>query len=282
MIEHLYSLLKCPTCGASPDPSLPNCPGCGRSITSPRGNLDLLGDSARLEAERFAALYSELRTREGWADRDGLEDPSSGKNSLWRRRVESMSRAGQILARLNVGAARPVIVDVGSGGGWAARYLSHADVIAIDLLDSGSPWALAVRADMGHLPLQSAVADGALFAASLHYGALEKVLAEAARVLRVDGVLVVVDSPIYSDDVQQAQAVARSAAYYLKSGYPQLADRYHPIKSTTFRTALLESGFEIERFEIDSKRPRLWRFHRRPPGTLVVAHRVKEHDGTTG
>ena len=186
-----------------------------------------------------------------------------------------MARAGQILAGLTVGAARAVVVDVGSGGGWAARYLRDADVIAIDLLDVGSPWALGVRGDMSHLPLQDGVADGILFAASLHYGSLDEVLLEAARVLRVDGLLVVVDSPIYSDSAGQVQAAARSAAYYLKSGYPDLADRYHPISAMAFRTALLESGFEIERFEFGSGRSRLWRFRRRPPGTLVVAHRVK-------
>jgi SAM-dependent methyltransferase len=275
LIEHLYSLLECPTCGASPDPSFPNCPQCGRSITTPGGNLDLLDDSVRAAADRFAAQYSELRTKEGWVGSDGFEDPSSGNESIWRHRVQSISKVGQTFARLNVGDARPLIVDVGSGSGWAARYVSRADVIAMDLLDGESRWALAVRADMQRLPIRTAVADGILFAASLHYGALEPVLAEAGRVLRPDGLLVVVDSPIYADDIRQAQAAARSADYYSKAGYPELADRYHPIESSGLRRALLQSGFEIERFEVDNKWQRLLGRRRRPPATFVSARRSK-------
>ncbi|MGH7760276.1 MAG: class I SAM-dependent methyltransferase [Candidatus Dormibacteraceae bacterium] len=189
--------------------------------------------------------------------------------------MRSISEVGRIFARLNVGDARPLIVDVGSGSGWAARYVSRADVIAIDLLDVESRWALGVRADMRRLPIRTAVADGILFAASLHYGALEPVLAEAARVLRADGLLVVVDSPIYTDHIRRVQAVARSANYYLKAGYPELADRYHPIESSGFRRALLDSGFEIERFEVGNKWRQLLRLHRRPPATFVAARRSK-------
>jgi SAM-dependent methyltransferase len=273
LIEHLYSFLECPTCGTSPNPSRPNCPQCGRSITTPGGNLDLLHDSVRAAADRFAALYSDLRTKEGWAGSDGFEDPTKGKDSLWRDRVQSISKVGRVFARLNAGDARPLIVDVGSGSGWAARYVSRADVIAIDLLDVESRWALAVRADMQRLPIRTAVADGILFAASLHYGVLEPVLTEAARVLRADGLLIVVDSPIYADDIRQTQAAARSADYYLKAGYPELADRYHPIEASGFRRALLQTGFDIERFEVDNKWQRRLRLRRRPPATFVSARR---------
>lgn len=243
-------------------------------MTTPKGGLDLLDDDLRPEADRFTTPYRELRTKEGWVGPDGHEDPSGGGEALWHRRLELIAEAAHIFAQLPTGDKRPVIVDVGSGNGWAARYLTTADVIAIDLLDVGSSWALGVRADMRRLPIRAGVVDGILFAASLHYGAVNEVVMEAARVLHSDGLMVVVDSPIYPSHETLARAVARSAAYYSRAGYPELADFYHPVESTALKAALVASGFEIERFEVDSKRHAFWRLQRRPPATLVVARRL--------
>jgi SAM-dependent methyltransferase len=164
---------------------------------------------------------------------------------------------------------------VGSGSGWAARYLDAADVIAIDLLDVRPSSAVAVRADMSRLPVRTGVVDGILFAASFHYGLIDEVVSEAARVLRPDGLMVVIDSPIYPDREAQARAVKRAATYYGKAGHPELADRYHPVESGSFKTALAESGFELGHFEIGLERRRLWHLRHRAPAAFVVARRLR-------
>lgn len=275
MNPHLYSFLTCPQCGAAPVPNLPKCPRCGRPLATRWGGLDLLDDNLRDEADRFSALYRKLRTKEGWVGPSGREDPLDDKKAIWQRRLELISEAAQIFAGLTMDEIRPVIVDVGSGDGWAARYL-NADVIAVDLLEVGSAWALAVRADMRRLPIRTASVDGILFAASMHYGAVDEVVMEGARVLRGDGVMIVADSPIYPDHGRQELAVARSVAYYSKAGYPELADRYHPIESDVLKAALTGSGFTIERFETHSRgRAFGGLFQRRPPGTFVVARRLR-------
>lgn len=276
MDERLYGLLTCPRCGTSPRPNSELCPGCGRTAIGSSGQLDLLDDDSRPKADRFAAQYRALRTREGWADSSGREDPEGGRKQLWKGRLESVSEAATILAREWTSRARPVVADIGSGGGWAARHLGDADVIAFDLLDvSAPPAALAVRADMRKLPLRSATVDAVLYAASLHYSPVADAVGEAARVVRPNGLMVAVDSPIYEDARAQAQAVARTAAYYSGAGYPGLSDHYYPINVVELRAVLIDSGFAIERLDIQGAASRVWlRLAHKAPTSLMVARRV--------
>jgi SAM-dependent methyltransferase len=226
------------------------CRGCGRSIIAAGGGLDLLDDQGRQAADRFAAQYTALRRREGWIGPDGREDPETGELRLWRRRLESVTEAATALPSRWTGAGRPVVVDIGSGGGWAARYFRYADVIAIDLLDAGIvPDVLQVRGDMRSLPLRDSTVDVAFYAASLHYAPVSDSIDEAARVLRAGGVVVAIDSPIYGDRRGQAMAEARSAAYYAEAGFPELAAHYHPIDVAALRAALAGAGFEVLRLE---------------------------------
>ncbi|HEV2036602.1 MAG TPA: class I SAM-dependent methyltransferase [Candidatus Dormibacteraeota bacterium] len=240
------------------------------------GQLDLLDDDSRPEADRFAAQYRALRTREGWADSSGREDPEGGRTQLWKGRLESVSEAATMLAREWTSSARPIVADIGSGGGWAARHLGDADVIAFDLLEVPAPAApLAVRADMRKLPLRNATVDAVLYAASLHYAPVADAVAEAARVVRPHGLMVAVDSPIYKDARAQAQAVARSAAYYSGAGYPDLTNHYHPVNVVELRAVLIDSGFEIERLNIQGPASRGWlRLAHKAPTSLMVARRV--------
>ncbi len=158
-----------------------------------------------------------------------------------------------------------MVVDIGSGGGWAARYLRDADVIAIDILDiDGRPDVLQVRADMRSLPLRDSTVDVAFYAASLHYAPVSDAIGEAARVLRPGGLLVAFDSPMYGDRRRQAQAEARSAAYYADAGFPELAAHYHPIDVTALRAALASEGFDVLRLEAGAGARRSWQGLGRP------------------
>lgn len=198
----------------------------------------------------------------------------SGKPSMWRSRVKSISRAAAYLAMLKFSGRKPVILDVGSGGGWASRFLGGAEVISIDLIPQPTG-KLTVRADMRRLPLVNSSVDGALFAASLHYGDPGDVIPEAARVLRSGGLVVAVDSPIYPDVRSRAAAINRSNSYYLNAGFPRLAERYRPLEANELRRVFDESGFRVERWEVDSRVSRAFRrVTNQPRGSLVVARRV--------
>jgi SAM-dependent methyltransferase len=272
MTTRLFQLLMCPRCGTAPDPGHARCPGCGRSVIAARGGLDLLDDQGREEADRFAAQYTALRRQEGWIGPDGREDPEGGEPRLWRGRLESVSRAATTLSSRWTGTGRPVVVDIGSGGGWAVRHFRDADVIAIDLLDIESrPDVVQVRADMRSLPLRDSTVDVAFYAASLHYAPVSDSIGEAARVLRLGGLMVAVDSPMYSDRRRQSVAEARSAAYYAEAGFPQLAAHYYPIDVAALRAALAARGFDVLRLEAGRTARRWWDRLGRPQRSFLVA-----------
>lgn len=235
------------------------CLKCGRSNAAAAGGLDLLNDSLREEADRFAAAYTALRKREGWIGITGREDPDGGRPKLWRGRVASVSEAAAAMSRDWAGGERRVVLDIGSGGGWAARYVPGADVIAIDLLDTRAiPGVMQVRADMRSLPVRDASVDAALYAASLHYAPVEGTVHEAARVLRPGGLMVAVDSPMYPDLEQKDQALARSTTYYASAGFPELTAHYHPIDVTELRAALAGAGFAVLRLDFGRPARRWW------------------------
>jgi len=233
-----------------------------------------LSDSRSQSPDEFANEYRALRIKEGWAQPDGREDPLSGNPAVWRSRVKSVAQAAELLSSLKSSQRRLVILDVGSGGGWASRFLEDAHVIAIDLIQS-TTGKLTVRADMRRLPLVSGSIDGALFAASLHYADPSEVIPEAARVVRSGGLVVAVDSPIYPDVRSRAAAKNRSNSYYLNAGFPRLAERYKPLEAKELRRVLRESGFRVERWEVGSRISRaLRRLTSQSPGSLVVARRL--------
>jgi SAM-dependent methyltransferase len=238
------------------------------------GGLDLLDDQGREAADHFAAQYTALRRQEGWIGPDGREDPDAGRPRLWHGRVESVSQAAAAMPRQWTGTGRPVVVDIGSGGGWARRYFGDADVIAIDLLNIESkPDVVQVRADMRSLPLRDSTLDVAFYGASLHYAPVSDSIGEAARVLRAGGLLVAVDSPIYRDRRKQALAEARSAAFYAEAGFPDLAAHYHPIDLAALRVALAARGFDVLRLEAGRTARPWWERFAGPDRSFLVAKR---------
>lgn len=258
----LCALLRCPRCGTAPSPDGERCPGCGRPVAASGGGLDLLDPELAGEAGRFAERYPGLRAREGWVDAGGRENPDTGDPRLWRRRLGAAAAAAVLLDRELPAEPRPVVGDVGSGGGWAARLLPRADVIAFDLLDipPDGAAALRVRGDMRRLPLRDAAVDALLYVAAIHHAPVAEAVAEAARVLRPGGLLVAVDSPVYRDAAAADRARRRSAAYYLAMGSPELAASYHPIDAGALRAALFAARLQVER--LDAPRDRYGRLSR--------------------
>jgi SAM-dependent methyltransferase len=119
------------------------------------------------------------------------------------------------------------VLDLGAGVGWLSNRLAGLGCYpcAIDLnLDPrdglgaarhyGGDWP-CVQAEFDHLPLAASQADLVIYNASLHYStAYRATLAEALRVLRPGGRIVVLDSPIYRRDASGRQMIAeRQAAF---------------------------------------------------------------------
>jgi trans-aconitate methyltransferase len=80
---------------------------------------------------------------------------------------------------------------------------------------------LALQATYDHLPLRDRQLDLAVFNASLHYSAhYETTLAETLRLLTDDGMIVVVDSPVYRDGQSGARMVQeRRASFKRRYGF---------------------------------------------------------------
>lgn len=276
-LARLYALLRCPACSAGLRPGDGLCTGCGRPFELGPGRLDLLADDARAHADRFAQRYRELRRKEGWAGSNGQEDPDRADPRLWTRRVEAVRGAAALLEGELSGSDRPVVGDIGAGGGWATRFFASAHVVAFDLLEVPSEpvAAVAVRADMRRLPVRDGVLDGLLYTAAIHYAAIGEAIQEAARVLRPDGLLVAIESPMYPGPRAAARAAARSTEYYAAMGYPELAADYHPIDVSQLTAELARSGFRIERLDTPRRRYGLRRLvGRRHRLVMLVARRT--------
>jgi len=184
--------------------------------------------------ESFLRDYTAVRHAEGRAGHDDeyyrrLPEPTVGDVLFeqWRMRTVSW----RSLRRHVLGAFEPgaVVVDVGAGVGWLSNRAAGMGLkalafdLSVDADDGlgavgryaidGEPPFEAYQAEMSALPLGEGVADAVVFNASLHYATdLAEVLAEAVRVLRPGGTVVVMDSPLYRTPADGAAMVAERHA----------------------------------------------------------------------
>lgn len=197
----------------------------------PAGGIwQLLRPQDRPAVERFLTDYTHIRRAEG----RGSDDPAYYRNLpavpaddalrwQWSMRATSWTHAEARLWPAGGPASR--VIDVGAGVGWLAHRLARAghDVAAVDLsLDPYDGLGAArhyqhrftcVQAHFDHLPFGPGSADVVLFNASLHYSVdYRTTVAEALRVLRPEGVVAVLDSPIYRHDEAGRRMVAERHA----------------------------------------------------------------------
>lgn len=217
------SLLACPACRGevreSHDVDGWRCASCAALWPVIDGVGRFLPPDRAEYFESFLRDYTTVRHAEGRAGYDDsyyrrLPEPTPGDVLFEQWRMRSVSWRAlreRVLAKV---PQHGVVVDVGAGVGWLSNRATELGLqaVAIDLsVDADDGLGAAARfrldghlrfgvhqAEMAVLPLRSAVADVVVFNASIHYATdLAQVLAEALRVVRRGGVLVVIDSPIY-------------------------------------------------------------------------------------
>src|SRR5689334_18315316 len=180
-------------------------------------------DGAPTSVRQFVTDYRRVRLTEGFASTNPefahqlpFRDATGRNAAIWRIRARHylVIRAGLALIP---GARR--VLDLGAGNGWLARRLApRYRVTALDL-DAGEtglaaldePSVARVCGDLEALPIRDHAYDVVIAAASLHYSTrYERILAEAARVLRRGGVLILADSPVYPDAASRDRAWQRT------------------------------------------------------------------------
>ena len=182
----------------------------------------LLDEQGMQKHRKFLQEYRELRRREGRGSDDPeyylhLPDGEFGRErkSEWKMRKESLIwLQGELRKRFPDQSLD--ILDAGAGNCWLTRYLAEWGhrVTALDLNDDRHDGLGAgenylqelpitfdrVVADFVDLPWGEGTFDLLIYNGSIHYAEdLYSVIAEGLRILRKDGSLIILDSPIYHD-----------------------------------------------------------------------------------
>lgn len=223
--------LACPRCRARLGNLEPiRCGGCGELYPVFEGIHRFLPADRAAFFDAFIRDYTTVRLAEGrgTADVDALQrlpEPTPGSPLEWQWNIRRRTWA-TVRDRVLPSLGRELtIVDVGAGVGWLSNRLhdlGHAPH-AVDLTIDGDdglgaarhfapPWR-RYQAEMDALPFADSQVDVVVFNASLHYSTdYMRTLGEALRVLRPGGSIVVMDSPIYRDDVSGRQMAAERHA----------------------------------------------------------------------
>ena len=220
-------VFACPRCGLSLEAQGAGCLRCScdsRTYACLEGIWRFLVPEKAAELERFIREYESVRRDEGWWDGDSAEyykalpflDLTGRFRRIWKIRARSCRTIeDDVIAPLSRAAGRPLrILDLGAGNCWFSNRLAqrgHA-VAAVDLLVNrhdglgarvwygAAAGFLVCQATFDRLPFAGDQADVAIFNGAFHYSsAYDVTLAEAMRVLRSDGRVIIMDSPFYEE-----------------------------------------------------------------------------------
>jgi SAM-dependent methyltransferase len=209
-----------------------DCLVSGDGVTYERsaGVWQILDPSRLDEVAQFTTAYARVRAAEGRGSNSAeyysalpYQDLTGKLQSQWTQRAASFDQFGMALARIRQSG---VLVDVGAGNCWLAARMAAAGwtALAIDInadLHDGLGAAhhhgqdlCVVQATMDAQPLADHSADIVVFNASIHYSrSVLESLEESLRVLRLDGTLVVMDSPVYQDPDAGRRMVAEASRH---------------------------------------------------------------------
>ncbi|MCL4263301.1 MAG: methyltransferase domain-containing protein [Anaerolineae bacterium] len=221
----------CPRCrGAltAVSPAAYHCAADGLTFTCEAGIWRFLLPERAAHFAQFMQEYETVRQAEGWGGPTAdyyraLPVVTTGDHrEIWHIRARSyQALQAQVVEPMVKARARPLrILDIGAGNGWLAYRLAQAghQVAAVDLLTNTTDGLgarlfyevafTAVQAEFDHLPFAPAQADLLIFNGAFHYAARYEVsLQEGLRVLRADGRVIIMDSPVYRDGGSGRQMV---------------------------------------------------------------------------
>jgi SAM-dependent methyltransferase len=242
-------LSRCPHCGGSlgvrqdqREENTPICNECHLSVVLCEGIWIALTEERERHYSQFITDYEMIRAAEGRGGQNAdyylalpYRDLSGKNQAQWTIRARTYTYlANQILPKIQAEAGvNARVLDVGAGNGWMSYRLSQMGLrpVAVDLLINDKDGLGAakhyqehlqymfprVQAESTRLPFAPAQFDAVFFNASFHYAeSYESSLREALRCLRNGGIIVVADSPWYSNERSGEQMIAERQAAFLK------------------------------------------------------------------
>jgi SAM-dependent methyltransferase len=230
----------CPGCRSSialgDDPDEAHCPACGSTFRCVDGVWGFLPPERQERFARFLIDYLAVRMAEGRGSDDPayylrLPEPTADHPLAWQWTIRAATwrhLQRRVLGRLGSGLR---VIDLGAGVGWLSHRLAERghQPVAIDLLVDDLDGLGAARhyapvwpraqAEFDRLPLGDGSVDLVVYNASLHYSTdCRTTLAEALRVLRPGGHVMVLETPIYHHE--------RSGQAMVAERHRQFAERY--------------------------------------------------------
>jgi SAM-dependent methyltransferase len=224
--------LRCPRCFGSlghlqsEDCTPHDCITCRSRLACEQGIWKALLPERAARYSRFVEDYESIRAAEGRGSKNSAyylslpyRDLSGRLSSQWAFRARTFRYIERrILPRISTLVHKDLrILDLGAGNGWMSyRLASHGhSTVAVDLLTNDQDGLGAARhykeklgflfprfqAELDNLPFSDGQFDVVIFNSSFHYSEdYEKTLAEALRCVRRNGMVIIADSPWYSDE----------------------------------------------------------------------------------
>jgi len=237
--------LVCPECRGPLEPAgqgKQRCPAENHVFSRRDGVISLLTDERFEHYRRFLEEYRTVRRDEGRgvADADAYRalpfvDLEGRHRTEWRIRAASFDAMMELVVAPMTKEAKHAltIADLGAGNTWMSRRLALAGhhVVAVDLHTDPNDGLgarvfsefdfSAVQAEFDRLPIPDETCDLAIFNGAVHYS-IDPIAttAEALRILRPGGAVVILDTPVYrSADAGREMVAERQAAFRRRFGF---------------------------------------------------------------
>lgn len=226
----------CPSCRAALTRSSDDLMRCENGHEYPRinGIWRMLSPEREAHFAKFISDYETIRAKEdrGSFDAAYYRNLPYGVTGRWADdwaiRAKSYEIVADLIKKREDSEARLfLIADIGAGNGWLSNRLAEQDhdVVSIDLLTNSLDglgayihyinYLTPVQAEFDRIPLSDNQFDWIIFNASLHYSeGYTASLQEAMRLLHPNGILLIIDTPIYHSDASGQRMLAERQAHF--------------------------------------------------------------------